>query len=44
MGNIRKWLGNVAVNRSAVDRWAKRVTDGELGKALLLFVLQQLET
>ena len=44
MGNICKWLGNVAVNRSTVDRWAIRVTDGGLGKAQLLCVLQQLET
>ena len=43
IGNICKWLGNVAVNGSAVYPWAKRVTDGELGKAQLLCVLQQLE-
>ena len=41
VGNIHKWLGNVygiaAVNRSPV------VTGGELGKVLLLCVLQQPE-
>jgi hypothetical protein len=40
--NIRKWLGNVcghaAFNRSIVGRWAKRVGDGEVGKAQLLGV------